>query len=105
MDFFILLPSVVLAVLGYLLKQRDEKQEDEIQRLFFLHDDDAKKLVSLQLEIAKNHYEKAELDPKFIRLELAISEGLHKVNTDLGLKLDKLADILQAHLICERRDI
>lgn len=98
-----LIPSGLIIVLWYLLRQKDNKQAEEITKLFELHDLDVDKLTSLKLELAKNHYEKAELDPKFIRLELAITEGLNKMNHDLGVKLDKLSDVMQAHLIDEGR--
>lgn len=103
MDLTMLIPSGLIIVLWYLLRQKDNKQADEITKLFELHDADVEKLTSLKLELAKNHYEKAELDPKFIRLELAITEGLNRMNRDLGLKLDKLSDVMQAHLIDEGR--
>lgn len=101
MDWSALIPSGLMVVLWYLLRQKDARQGEEIGKLFALHDADVEKLALLKLELAKNHYEKAELDPKFIRLEAAITDGLNKMNHDLGMKIDKLSDVMQAHLIAD----
>lgn len=101
MDFSALIPSGLIIVLWYLLRQKDNKQTEEITKLFELHDADVEKLGMLKLELAKNHYEKSELDPKFLRLEAAITEGLNRMNHDLGVKIDKLSEVMQGHLIAD----
>lgn len=103
MDWSVLIPSGLMVVLWYLLRQKDVRQGEEITKLFLLHDADVEKLASLKLELAKNHYEKAELDPKFMRLEAAITDGLNKMNHDLGVKIDKLSEVMQAHLIADSK--
>jgi hypothetical protein len=80
----------IFTVLWWLLKQKDEKQESSIKILFEKHDEDARKLDELKLEIARQHYVKPELDAKFDRLELSIKDGMH----ELGDKFDKLATVL-----------
>lgn len=80
----------VFTVLWWLLKSKDEKQEASIRILFEKHDEDARKLDELRLEIARQHYIKPELDAKFDRLELSIKSGMH----ELGDKFDKLATVL-----------
>lgn len=61
-------------------------KQTSIDLLWEKHDEDAKRLDEFQLEIAKKHYERTELDQRFDRLEKAISQGLEK----LGEKIDKM---------------
>lgn len=90
-----LIVSGVIAVLWYLLQQKDSKQADEIKLLFDKHDSDVKQLEELKLKIAENHYQKIELDAKFHSLETATRDGF----TDLGKKFDRLSDALMAHIV------
>lgn len=86
--------SGVFAVLWFLLKQKDAKQEESIRLLFQKHDEDAKALQELRLQIAEGHYKKTELDFKFEKLELAIVNSFNV----LGGKFDKLSDVLVDHI-------
>lgn len=61
-------------------------KQTSITLLWEKHDEDAKRLDEFQLEIAKKHYERTELDQRFDRLEKAITSGLEK----LGDKIDAL---------------
>lgn len=54
--------GIVVSILGWLLSQKDEKQGKEIATLFALHKEDSEKLARLELVIAKDHYEKPEVD-------------------------------------------
>lgn len=82
----------VFTVLWWLLRQKDYRQEKQIELLFQKHDDDAKRLQDLELEIAKNHYLKNELDAKFDKIENAFRDGMK----DMGDKIDKLVTVLTA---------
>ena len=82
--------GAVGTVLWYLLRQKDAKQQKDIELLWTKHDEDAQRLTDLSLEIAKKHYERPELDGKFDRLEASIRDGLK----DLGAKFDRLAEAL-----------
>jgi hypothetical protein len=82
--------GAVFTFIGFLLRQKDEKQEEQIKLLFSKHDEDAARLEELRLEIAKHHYIRSELDAKFDKLENSIVEGLDK----LGAKFDKLGERL-----------
>jgi hypothetical protein len=82
--------SGIFTVLWWLLRQKDERQEEAIKLLFTKHDSNEKKIDAFQLEVAKMHYVKPELDAKFDRLEVSIKEGMH----ELGTKFDKLSDVL-----------
>ena len=82
--------GAIASVLWYLLRQKDAKQQTDIDNLWKKHDEDAQRLAELSLEIAKKHYERHELDGKFDRLEASIRDGLK----DLGAKFDRLAEAL-----------
>lgn len=81
-------------VVWYLLRQKDEQQADAIKLLFKKHDEDAKELESLKLQIASQHYVKGELDAKFDKLEHAFRDGF----SALGAKFDKLGEVLMQHI-------
>jgi hypothetical protein len=99
-----ILGVLIVPVIGYLLNKKDTAQEKEIEELkktssllFKKHDDDVAALQALQIQIAKEHYLKHELDSRFQSLEMAFKEGMR----DLGHKFDKLTDILVAHVTQE----
>jgi nitrogenase molybdenum-iron protein alpha/beta subunit len=85
-DLLTLLPTALVSLLWYLLKQKDEKQQAEINTLFSKHDADVIELQSLKLQIADDHYKKVELNYKFDRLETAFIEGFKS----LVEKMDKI---------------
>lgn len=80
--------SGLFAVLWWLLRQKDLAQQKQISMLFEKHDADAQRLQDLELDIAKHHYLKVELDPKFDRLALSFRTDMES----LGLKVEKLTD-------------
>ena len=80
----------VAVVLWWLLRNKDARQEDAIKLLFEKHDEDVRRLDSFQLEIARQHYIKPELDAKFDKLESAVKEGMDS----LGKKFDRLSECL-----------
>lgn len=82
--------GAIAAVLWYLLRQKDARQQRQIDLLWEKHDEDAQRLTDLSIEIAKKHYERPELDGKFDRLEASIRDGLK----ELGGKFDRLAEAL-----------
>jgi hypothetical protein len=86
-DLLPLLPTALVGLLWHLLKQKDEKQQAELNTLFSKHDADVLELQSLKLQIAEGHYKKSELDYKFSRLEVAFTDGFKS----LGDKMDKLS--------------
>ena len=84
----IVILSGLFAVLWWLLRNKDASQQKEISTLWDKHDEDAKRLQDLELDIAKHHYLKIELDPKFDRLALSFRTDMEA----LGLKVEKLTD-------------
>ena len=86
--------GVVVALIGYLLRQKDAEQGSKIDLLFSKHDNDAAALQELRLQIARDHYQKEELDARFARLEAAFQKGFD----DLGRKFDRLSDVLLQHM-------
>jgi hypothetical protein len=99
-----ILGILIVPAIGYLLNKKDSAQEEDIkdlkktaELLFKKHDEDAANLASLQLQIAKEHYLKHELDARFTSLEDAFRDGMQ----ELGRKFDKLTDILVDHVTKE----
>lgn len=93
--------TILIAIIGYFLRQKDEKQQEslndlktasekEIALLWQKHDQDAQDLSELRLHIASQHYVKTELDARFDKMELAFSQGFDS----LGRKMDKMIDAL-----------
>ena len=89
-DLFALIPTAVVALLWYLVKQKDEKIDKALQTLWVKHEEDAAELQHLKVQIASDHYKKMELDFKFEKLDNTIKESF---NT-LGCKFDKLTNML-----------
>lgn len=77
-------------VVWWLLRQKDAKQELDIKLLWEKHEEDAKALQDLRLQIAEGHYKKTELDARFDKLEATFSKGF----SNLGAKLDALSSSL-----------
>lgn len=88
------LVSGVFTILWYLLKQKDEKQARDIDLLFKKHDLDVAALQELRIQIAEGHYKKTELDYKFDRIEMTITNSF----SALGTKFDKLSEVLINHI-------
>ena len=84
----------LFAITAWLLRNKDAAQEAQIDLLFRKHDDDAARLDALRLEIARNHYERNELDQRFDRLDHTIKDGLERI----GAKVDRLSDAMLAHI-------
>lgn len=81
------LATAGVAVLWYLLRQKDQAQQASIDMLWEKHDADADALRRLELQVAGEHYKRAELDARFERLENAIREEMR----GLGRKFDAVA--------------
>jgi len=90
----------IIAVLGYLLSQKDAKQAEEIALLFKKHDADVAELIQLRIQIASNHYERGELDRKFDKLDATITAGFQ----DLGRDIKDMTKALNNHLTEHSKD-
>ena len=89
--------GVLFTVLWYLLQQKDAKQQKDIELLWTKHDSDVTELQQLKLQIASQHYVKAELDQKFDRMDATMKTGFEILSS----KVDKLSDVLIAHFRSE----
>lgn len=98
-DILLGLLAFVVSILGFLLRQKDAKQEASIKLLFEKHDEDVKALQELRLQIAEGHYKKVELDAKFDRMETTFRTGFDT----LGKKFDDLTNLLIAHITKEEK--
>lgn len=85
--------GVVFLVMGWLLRNKDAAQSEQIKTLFRKHDAHSQDLQDFKLLIASKHYVKEELDSKFSKLEDAFKEGFHS----LGVKIERLSDGLTEH--------
>lgn len=85
---------LLLGIIGFFLRQKDEAQGKQISALWLKHDEDAEALADLKERIAREHYVKTELDARFQRLEDAFQRGFQ----ELGSKIDKLSEVLIQHL-------
>lgn len=92
-DYIILGLTIAIALFGWLLQQKDTARQADIARLFELHDKDAKRLDEFELDTARRHYVKEELDNRFEKLDRTITLGLDK----LGDKMDRLSGVLLKH--------
>lgn len=88
---------LMIGIIGWFLRQKDEQQAKAIALLFTKHDDDARALADLRLEIAKEHYLKHELDARFLSLETTFKIGM----ADLGDRFDRLSAVLVEHVTRE----
>lgn len=93
--------GTIFSIIGWLLKnavaaqkEKTSEQTKLIETLFRKHDEDARRLDELRLEIARKHYVKEELDSRFDKLETTTRRGF-EVLTD---KFDDLAKALLAHI-------
>jgi hypothetical protein len=89
--------SVLVAIVGWLLANKDAKQANEIALLFKKHDDDSAALASLKLEIAKEHYLKHELDSRFQQLDATFRDGFKGLTSEFK----DLARVLIEHVAKE----
>jgi len=72
----------------WLLKQKDAARQKDIEMLWEEHRSDVKRLQDLELDIAKKHYERSELDVRFDRIERMVQESFNR----LGEKIDRLVE-------------
>lgn len=83
MEIWLLIAGAIFAIIGYLLARKDAQQEAQIKTLWEKHDEDAKRLQDLELDIAKRHYVKDELDQRFDRLENSIRSGMDSISGEV----------------------
>lgn len=86
--------ALLIGIIGFFLRQKDEQQGKQITTLWTKHDEDAKALAELKERIAREHYLKHELDARFESLERSFRDGMNS----LGNKMDKLTDTLLSTL-------
>lgn len=120
---------IIVLVIGALLSRRDADQQrqidsnkSEVQRQiselkaqsdkdfadlqkhrdnhYRQHDEDSKALQSLREQIAREHYQKHELDQKFDKLETTTRDGLASVVSEIR----QLSNAMLQHLAEERKE-
>lgn len=86
--------AVLCTILWWFYRKRDEERGKQIELLFQKHDLDVKELDNLKLLIAKNHYERTDLDIKFEKMEDTFRRGFET----LGNKFDRFSEAFTAHI-------
>lgn len=89
--------SIAFGIIGYLLRQKDSEQAEQIRMLFTELREQQRMRQELELRIASHYYMKDELDKKFDKLENTLSEGLLKIST----QIDKMSSALMKHIMDE----
>jgi hypothetical protein len=84
--------SIIVGVVGWLLKQKDQAQEKEIDLLWKKHDEDATALSTLKERVDREYYAKSELDTKMNAIRTEVHDGFRKIED----KIDKLIDSMIA---------
>ena len=97
-DFLMYLLNGLIVVVWYLLRQKDEAQQEHINLLFRKHDEMKKDFADLKLHIAEAHYGKEELDRKLEKIEQTFRDGF----ADIGRKIDTLSKALIDHINRDR---
>lgn len=101
LEIAMLVIGTVFSLVGWLLRNKDEAQARQISLLFTKHDEDARALQDLRVQLAREHYQKNELDARFDKLEAAFRAGF----ADLGQKFDRLSEALIEHRQRERAKV
>lgn len=87
----------VFSVIGYLLRQKDVEQGEQIKMLFQRNDERQRQMQELEVRMASHYYPKDELDRKFDKLENTLSDGF---NTMVS-KIDEFGRALMQHIMRE----
>ena len=95
--------GVLITVIGYLLSQKDAKQEELIKDLYTKHEADEKELTHLRIQIADGYHKKPEIDSKIEKLEKSIIEGFKHLGDRFDARFDILARTLSDHIQMEDR--
>ncbi len=86
---------LLMSIIGYFLKQKDEQQEKQISARWAKHDEDVKMLAALKERVDRDYYAKTEADTKFQAMREEMRESFHKLEA-------KMDNLIQAVLQCNR---
>lgn len=89
----------IFSVIGYLLRQKDAEQGEQIKMLFQRSDERQRQMQELEVRMASHYYPKAELDRKFDKLEGTISDGFRT----MVAKIDEFGKALMQHIMDEEQ--
>lgn len=87
----------VFSVIGYLLRQKDVEQGEQIKMLFQKCDDHQRARQDLEVRMAQHYYPKDELDRKLDKLEGTLYNGIQMI----GHKIDEFGKALMQHIMDE----
>jgi hypothetical protein len=78
--------TAVFSLIGWLLANKDAKQEEMIKELFAKHEEDARKLGALEIDIAKNYNPKHEITGLFDNFKLYLNERFDRLEQAVGVE-------------------
>ncbi|ADE12123.1 hypothetical protein [Sideroxydans lithotrophicus] len=78
--------GLLTGAIGWLLANKDAKQEEMIKELFLKHDEDAKKLAALEIDIARNYNPKHEITGLFDNFKLYLNERFDRLEQAVGVE-------------------
>lgn len=76
----------VFTAFGYLLSRKDSKQEELIKDLYLKHEEDAKKLTSLEVDLARNYNPKHEITGLFENFQKYLNERFDRLEQAIGVE-------------------
>jgi uncharacterized protein YktB (UPF0637 family) len=90
--------SAVFGLVCWLLANRDTKQQAEIATLFSLCDTSARESMQLRVQIANDHYKRAELDDRFKTISETIKDGFKELGADVKEMTKAVNENFKDHL-------
>ena len=76
----------IFTAFSYLLNRKDAKQEELIKDLYKKHEEDAKKLTDLEIELAKNYNPKHEITGLFENFQKYLNERFDRLEQAIGVE-------------------
>lgn len=99
-DIALLVITSLFAVFGYLLRQKDMKQEEQIKGLQEDHVKDSERLRVLELKLAEEYHKKDELNGIVNSLRQSFRDGIAEVTA----RLDKMQEMMMDHVIGSKKN-
>lgn len=90
--------TLAIAVIGYLLAQKDASQGKLIDDLYEKHNADADRLQKLEVDVAKNSYSKLEINAMFADMKLFIVGQFDRLEENIKeVRRTRYHDLPQDH--------
>lgn len=102
--------SVLLGLVGYLLRRQSDKQQKTLDELVSENVKRKLEIADMKTQLAREHYQKSELDMRFAGLKQSFTEGLDKVSGEVRTVVDAIHELtatMRTHIAVDaaERDI